>query len=161
VVYFLLIVLGLCLRWICLNQFGADVKKYAHFSTPMTDVRELREVFYTYEKTGEFYAGPNSVAQSELYLQILYHMNKLAIESAGFEVLYVFVGLFESLSILFQVITFYIVFSATDKKADQAGFVLCWILFNPIQVLGGFSHFGSLSDCLFYLIIMLPLLEDA
>ena len=57
-------------------------------------------------------------------------------------------------------IIFHIVFSATPKKSDMAGFALCWIAFNPIQILCGFAHLGSLSDCLFYLIIMLPLIDD-
>ena len=54
---------------------------------------------------------------------------------------------------------FQVVYSATTKKADHAMFVLCWIAFNPIQVLCGFAHIGSLSDCLFYLIMMMPLID--
>ena len=160
VVYFLLLVLGLLLRWICANSVGSELKKYAHFNTPMTDPRELRELFYIYEKTGEFYAGPNTVAQSELYLKILYTVNQISLEQGGFDLIYIFVGLFEALSIVCQLIIFHLVFSATEKKADQAGFVLCWIVFNPLQVLGSFANFGSLSDCLFYVLIMLPMLED-
>lgn len=132
VVYFLLIVLGIGLRWICTNSIGSEFKKYAHFSTPMTDPRELRELFYTYEKTGEFRAGPNQVAQSELYLKLLYTVNQISLDKGGFDLIYIFVGLFEVLSIICQLVIFHHVFSATEKKADQAGFVLCWIIFNPI-----------------------------
>ena len=155
----MLLVVGLLLRWACLNAVGPELQKYAHFNTPLVDVREIRELFYTYEKTGEFYAGPNSVAQSEMYLKFLYSVNQVAIKY-GLEGIYIIVGLFEIISIVFQLMIFHLVFSATDKKADQAGLALCWIIFNPIQVLGGFSHFGSFSDSLFYLIILLPLLDD-
>ena len=66
----------------------------------MTDIRELREIFYNYEKTGEFYAGPNSVAQSEIYLNFLYFVHKISIEQ-GLDGVYIIVGLFETLSIVF------------------------------------------------------------
>ena len=77
------------------------------------------------------------------------------------EAAYLVTGICEGLSILFQIIIFHTVYSATNKKAEYSSFVLCWIVLNPIQVLGGFSHLGGLSDCLFYLIIMLPLVGDA
>ena len=76
----MVLMLGIALRAICFNSVGTEIKKYAHFNTPMTDPRELRELFYTYEKTGEFYAGPNSVAQSELYLKLLYAINQVSME---------------------------------------------------------------------------------
>lgn len=37
---------------------------------------------------------------------------------------------------------------------------LFWIAFNPIQVLCGFVHLGSLNDCVFFLIAMLTLIDD-
>ena len=31
-----------------------QMKEYPHFTTPLNDLRELREMFFTYEKTGVF-----------------------------------------------------------------------------------------------------------
>lgn len=57
-------------------------------------------------------------------------------------------------------VIFTIVYSASAKKADMIGIALFCIAFNPIQVVCGFVHLGSLNDCIFYLIVMLTLIDD-
>jgi len=86
-------------------------------------------------------------------------VSKLTSDS-GSDGVFVVIAIFEALSTIFQMVIFQIVFSASPKKAHLAGFVLCWIAFNPIQILCGFAHLGSLNDSLFYLIVMLPLIDD-
>ena len=58
ITYFVVFSLGMVLRWLCADKFAPALQKYAHFSTPLIEIRELRELFYTFEKTGEFYTGP-------------------------------------------------------------------------------------------------------
>ena len=126
-----MIILGVVLRLICANTIGQTVTKYAHFNSPMMDVREVREILYNYEKTGEFFLGPNSIAQSEVYLLMIYNVRKVLAEmgSEGFVLISAF---FEVLSISFQIVIFYLVYSATDKKTDSTWGALLWIIFNPI-----------------------------
>ena len=81
--------------------------------------------------------------------------------TVGFDGVYFLVSVFEILAIIFQLIIFNTVYSATPKKTEVAGYALVWIIFNPIQLLDGFAHIGSLSDMLFYLIILLPLVEPS
>ena len=90
---------------------------------------------------------------------MLYTVYEEAVKQ-GIEGVFIVVGLFEILSMVFQIVIFHIVYSSTDKKAGYKNFVLCWIIINPIQVLGGFSHFGSMNDCIFYLIVMISILGD-
>lgn len=49
---------------------------YPHFKTPLNDVRELKEMFYTYEHYGDFYLNTRQVGQSEYLLLALYHLQK-------------------------------------------------------------------------------------
>lgn len=128
--------------------------------TPLTDLREVRELFYTYETRGVFYAGPNGVAQSELYLYLLYQLSQ-SLAGSGNDGIMLAVGIFESISVLIQLIAFHIVYSTTPKKAPYATAALTWIIFNPISLASAFAQLGTLNDCLFYLLFMLPLLGDS
>ena len=100
IVYFMLFCAGMGLRWLCADKLAPTLQKFAHFSTPLVDIRDLRELFYSYEKTGEFFMGPTQVSQSELYLRLLYHVNTL-IADGGNDGLYLVVGFFEGLSTIF------------------------------------------------------------
>ena len=42
-------------QWALLPVYKTFFEAYPHFRTPLNDVRELREMFYTYETKGEFY----------------------------------------------------------------------------------------------------------
>ena len=57
-------------------------------------------------------------------------------------------------------VIFQVVFSATPKKQGLVNFALVSIAFNPIQVLCGFAYLGSFNDAIFYLIVMLTLIDD-
>ena len=61
-VTFISIMIGLGIRWFVANTYTAyQLKQYPHFTTPLNDVRELREMFYTYEKKGKFFTAPSQV----------------------------------------------------------------------------------------------------
>ena len=159
IVYLVLLSVGMVLRYLCATRIGSrQLQLYGNFNTPLIDLRELRELLYTYEQTGSFSARPLQVSQSEMYLLVLYHVKKLF--EGRDEGIYLIIGAFEALSMMFQFIIFHIVFSATAKKSEYIGYALCWIALNPIQLVGGFLHLGSMNDCLFYLVIMLSLLDD-
>ena len=50
---FIMINIGIFLRYFVANSEAAyQMKIYPHFTAPLNDMRELREMFYTYEKTG-------------------------------------------------------------------------------------------------------------
>ena len=77
------------------------------------------------------------------------------------EVLFVYIAIFEVISVLMQLIIFGIVYSATDKKETYTMIAFAWIIFNPISVLGGFTNIGSFNDTLFYLLVLLPIADEA
>ena len=59
VTYFALVALGIGLRWACAEYVGTvTLSKYSVFNTPVVDIRDLRELFFTYEQTGSFFGGP-------------------------------------------------------------------------------------------------------
>ena len=62
IVTFLGIVFAVVVRTFASHTLTAwQLKEYPHFTTPLNDLRELREMFFTYEKTGQFFAGPSQV----------------------------------------------------------------------------------------------------
>ena len=115
-------------------------------------------MFYTYDKYGTFFAAPNQVGQSELLLKFLYFINKAA--SLDMQGLYMCLALFETISVLLQLIIFGVVYSATEKKEKHTAMAFAWIIFNPISLVGGFTNLGSFNDAVFYLVVLLPLLGD-
>ena len=74
------------------------MKIYPHFTTPLNDVRELKEALYMYKKTGNFYSGPTSVGQSELLLKLLYILYTDG--NASDQTLYLFIAVAEAASTL-------------------------------------------------------------
>ena len=63
ITYFVVFGAGLLLRWFCADHIAITVlQKYAPFNTPLIDVRDLKEQFYMYEKTGEFFSSPQQVS---------------------------------------------------------------------------------------------------
>ena len=51
IIMFVMIVVGLILRgFVTSTQIATQLKQYPHFTTPLNDIRELRETFFTYEK---------------------------------------------------------------------------------------------------------------
>ena len=115
-------------------------------------------MLYTYEKTGTFFVAPNQVGQSELLCKFLYYINSAA--SLNMQGLYMCLALFETMSMLLQLIIFGVVFSATEKKEKFTAFAFAWVILNPISLVGGFTNIGSLNDAFFYLIVLLPILGD-
>ena len=77
------------------------------------------------------------------------------------EVLFVYIGIFEVISVLLQLIIFGIVYSATDKKEMYTMIAFAWIIFNPISLFGGFTNLGSFNDALFYFLVLLPIADEA
>ena len=95
------------------------------------------------------------MSQSEYLLYILYFMHQAMPEND--EVLFLYISIFEVISLLIQLIIFGVVYSATDKKETYTMIAFAWILFNPISLLGGFTNLGSFNDTLFYLLVLLPI----
>lgn len=146
------------------------MKMYPHFTTPLNDVRELKEALFFYKKTGNFYPSPVSVGQSELLLKVLYYFfsdmngqqNNINGGAANFsdQSIYLFISMAESASIFLQLVIMNIVYSATPKKSPYTLVALMFILFNPIQLIGGFSNLASFNDFMFYLLILVPITGD-
>jgi hypothetical protein len=68
-----LFIIGCVIRWHFANSdLAAKLMIFPHFRSPLNDLRELREMFYTYETTGSFFNGPHQVGQSELLLHAIY-----------------------------------------------------------------------------------------
>ena len=51
-------------------------------------------------------------------------------------------------------------FSATDKKEVYTMITFAWIIFNPVSLLGGFTNLGSFNDALFYLLVLIPIVDE-
>ena len=76
---FMMIVLGIILRsFVSSTNVAAQLKQYPHFTTPLNDMRELRETFFTYEKWDQISASPSQIGQSELLVKFLYYINSIA-----------------------------------------------------------------------------------
>ena len=70
-----LFIIGTILRWHFANSsLSAKLMIFPHFKSPLNDLRELREMFYTYESTGSFFNGPHQVGQSEILLDAIYRV---------------------------------------------------------------------------------------
>ena len=52
--------------------FDTHLKKYPHFTTPLIEMREMKEMFYTYQKTGNFLNSPIQIGQSEYLVKMYY-----------------------------------------------------------------------------------------
>ena len=116
-------------------------------------------MFFTYERTGQFFARPSQIGQSEMYLSILYSINSI-VEQQGIDGVLLMCAIFEALFTALQLVIFHIVFSTTEKKHEFIGGALLWIAVNPIQIIGGFSNLGSLNDVLYLVLLLCPLLSD-
>ena len=53
------------------STISDKMRGYPHFTSPLNDVREIKEMVYMYERTGQFYARPSQVGQSEMLLKLL------------------------------------------------------------------------------------------
>lgn len=51
----ILVVTSTLLKWLMFPLFQTYFKTFPHFSTPLNNIREVKEMFYMYETTGEFY----------------------------------------------------------------------------------------------------------
>ena len=127
----LCLIVGVIARWlVSQTSFAQHMKIYPHFTTPLNDVRELKEALYMYKKTGNFYSGPTSVGQSELLLKLLYILYTDG--NASDQTLYLFIAVAEAASTLIQLVIMNIVYSASPKKSPYLATALIFILFNPI-----------------------------
>ena len=74
----------LCLLCLCATLiklvFHSSLSKwfrlFPHFQTPLTDLREVREMLFQYEFGGEFYSNSMQIGQSELLLKCVYFLQK-------------------------------------------------------------------------------------
>ena len=122
-------------------------QKYLSFSpllrTPLNDIRELKEMFYTYEHFGDFYLNTSQIGQSEYLLLALYKLNK------HFDMFYILIAI-ELISILMKL---YFIRQTMTKNKRLA---VLWVLFNPISLLGGSSqNIGAFNDTLYLALILL------
>ena len=86
--------IGCILRFFIANSsIAAKLMILPHFKSPLNDLRDLREMLYTYETTGSFFKGPYQVGQSELLLHALYSVYSLFNKEMG--ALRVILALFE------------------------------------------------------------------
>ena len=116
---------------------------YPHFRTPLNDLRELKEMFYTYETKGNFYHSTFQIGQSELLLVALYNISR-------FIDLRIILALASMASMGMQMA---VIQHSVTKNRDAA---LVWVVFNPISLLGGgIQNIGAINDTLFYAIIYL------
>lgn len=97
---------------------------YPHFKTPLNDLRELKEMFYTYETKGNFYHNTFQIGQSELLLVALYNITR-------FVDLRIVLALASVASVGMQMA---IINHSVSKNKDAA---LIWVVFNPIALFGG------------------------
>jgi len=147
--------LALGLRWLAVPVFEQNFKVYPHFKTPLTDLRELKEMFYMYENFGEFFTGPKQIAQSELLLLALFKVHTYSGKSEMAVKLALAAS--EALSLLTQLLIFHNVFGATKKKEAYTSLAFYYILFNPMSIISGFSNLGVFNDTLFYMLALVSL----
>lgn len=131
VIYFAVFMFGMILRTMGAMRFGQQLQLYPHFNTPLIDPRELRETFDTYERTGQFFARPLQIGQSEMYLHFLYFMTQLMADS-GLDGVFLTTAAFEAVSLMVQLIIFHFVYTATEKKDDFVTAALFFMTVNPI-----------------------------
>jgi len=135
--------------------FDTHLKKYPHFTTPLIEMREMKEMFYTYQQTGNFLNSPIQIGQSEylvrLYFFVYQQWGDLGLKAT-------LTGI-DALTLILQLAVFRMIFSATEKKAQYTGLVFYWILFNPISLFAGNTHanLGGFNDMLWYLIMYLTI----
>ena len=143
-----------------LNQ---TMRGYPHFTSPLNNVRDIKEMLYMYKRTGKFFARPSQIGQSEILLQMIFYISEMFTTdnyNGAESGIYFFSTIGELLSLAMQLILFYCVFSISEKKSKYSTVALLWITFNPISLIGGFSYIGSFNDALFYMVIALPLLDE-
>ena len=146
------------------THFNLDMRGYPHFTSPLNDVREIREMLYMYERTGKFYARPSQIGQSELLMKLIYFFAKLFEDEHGrmnsSSAIYFVSAISELASMIAQLITFYSVYSISRAKSKFTNLAMYWIVFNPISLIGGFTYIGSFNDALFYICAILPILDE-
>lgn len=106
----LLFILSTAAKWFFIPVFLENFKIFPHFTSPLNDLRELKESFYIYETSGKFFAGPTDVGQSELLLKLLYAIYSPTKNDLR---LHLFIAFFESVSVILQLVIFHKVFSIT------------------------------------------------
>ena len=112
------------LQWAFLPVFQRSFSVFPHFRTPLNDLRELKEMFYTYETKGNFYHNTFQIGQSELLLLALYNLSRLI----DLRIILAFASMAST------VIQMALIEKSICKNKDVA---LIWVVFNPIALLGG------------------------
>ena len=71
------LILGFVAR-VCMtcSQLNETMRGYPHFTSPLNNIRELKEMLYLYGRTGDFYAKPSQVGQSELLMKFLFWLKE-------------------------------------------------------------------------------------
>merc|ERR1712160_127990 len=68
---------------------------------------------------------------------------------------------FDAVSLLLQFAIFTLIFQATAKKVPYTSAAMMWVLFSPISLFGGDTHYnlGAINDCFWYGIMYATLLS--
>ena len=56
--------------------FDTYLSRFPHFSSPLISVRDMKEMFHSYSKTGSFLTSPVQIGQSEALTLFLYFLQK-------------------------------------------------------------------------------------
>jgi len=120
----LLILLSTLIKLLFLPFFQKNLSYLPIFKTPLNDLRELKEMFYTYEHYGDFYLNTSQIGQSEYLLLALYHLNK------HLDMFYILIAI----ELISSITKLYFINQTITKSKSLA---VLWALFNPISLLGG------------------------
>lgn len=120
---FAMIASGLALRFVTQPFYEKYISVYPHFKTPLIDMRELKEMIFTYEHYGTFYLHSKQIGQSELLLHAIYKLQGV-------------IPLEQTLQVLYA-ITFLCSFFIVKKLSGKNWIALFWLAFSPISILGG------------------------
>ena len=74
VTYLLVILVQIFKVYVGSYIYESGLNKFPHFTSPLIDVREMKEMFYNFEKTGHFLNSPVQIGQSEALTAVLYYI---------------------------------------------------------------------------------------
>ena len=128
-----------CLKWFAM---------FPHFQTPLTSIREVRELLYNYQHSSQFYSldSKMQIGQSELLLKAVYVSTK-------------FVQL-ETLLVAFEfalTVARLVLVARIVRKEQRMGAAM-FVLLNPMAIFGqGLYNIGTFNDLVFTVLVYLVL----
>ena len=149
-----MLVVSLAFRWsIGIGIFNSVFARYPHFSGPVIDTREMKEMFFNFSRKGHFVISPTQIGQSDLLLRALYFGFETM--KGGDNFLKIVLSSADLVSTLLQLALFKLAFSVTAKKQGYTDMAFYWILFSPLTLFGGNCHanLGAFNDCLWYALV--------